>query len=166
MKNNNHKFLLLQLIFFFALWANISQAQQEINLTDIKIDTSKISELENSVKTIHNRNPELGIKQLDTLCSYYKQASKTNEYYIAKVKLGHCYNTLQRNYLAISVYENCAKYFNQKNDSLHLFHVYTGIGNVYFILKNYLKAKNYYELGINICNENKIPHQKFTAIKI
>lgn len=153
----------LSLIISLTFWVDVLYAQQEINLTNLKLDSTKINQLENCVKTIYNRNPELGIKQLDTLCSYYKQTGKTNEYYIAKVKIGHCYNTIQRNYLAISIYEDCAKYFNEKNDSLHLFHVYTGIGNVYFILKNYSKAKYFYELGLNICNEKQIPHQKFTA---
>lgn len=128
---------------------------------NIKVDTSIINALVKQTKSIHNSNPELGIKLLDSLCNYYLQLGKTNDYYIAKTNIGHCYNVLQKNLQAISVYEFCTKYFIEKNDSLYLFHNYNGIGNVNYNLKNYKKANEYYALASSFCNTNQYPHHKF-----
>lgn len=128
-----------------------------------KIDTNIVNTLVKQTKSIHNINPELGIKLLDSLCGYYLQLGRTNDFYITKTNLGHCYNVLQKNLQAISVYESCTKYFIEKNDSLYLFHNYNGIGNVNYNLKNYVKANEYYALAGSFCNEFKYPQHKFLA---
>jgi len=160
-KNRICKFLLQIVTVVICLL--VSQNSFCQNQSAATIDTSIINSLEAKTKSIHYSNPALGIKLIDSLCAYYKNYGKQKEYYIAKLNLGHCYNVQQKSYQALSIYEDCFKYFIIQNDSLHLFHVYTGIGNVNFGLKNIEKASYYLGAAIPICDERMYPHHKFLA---
>ena len=145
------KYIILILLCYINLvCVSIVDAQQCTVV--LSKDTGIIRALEVKTKSIHNSDPELGIKLVDSLCSYYKQYNKTNEFYVAQLNLGDCYNVMQKNYQVLSIYETCSKYFNKVNDSLHLFNVYTGIGNINFAMRNLQKAATYYRLAIQYCN--------------
>lgn len=140
---------------------NYSFSQAQVAKTIV--DTAIIKNLEKKTKDIYNNDPQLGIVLIDSLCKIYKANNLTEDYYQSRIKLGHCYNVLQHHYKAIGIYEDCANYFKERNDSLYLMHVYSGIGNVNFGLKNYAKAKEYFALALNICSEKKYPHHKVLA---
>jgi len=161
-KNRIRNFLLQFATVLLCLFLSINSFCQNV-ATKTPIDTNIINSLEAKTKSIHYGNPELGIKLIDSLCAYYKQYGRQNEYYIAQLNLGHCYNVQQKNYQALRIYDECFKYFIKQNDSLHLFHVYTGIGNVNFGLRNKEKAAYHLLAATQICDEKKYPHHKFLA---
>lgn len=144
----------------FCVNSAFTQSKDE----DASIDATVINSLEELTKSIYYTDPQKGVYLIDSLCNYYLRFNKTNEYYVAKIRLAHCYTFLQRDYQAINIYESCLKYFSQKKDSLRLYHIYTGIGNTYYNLKEERIAILNYNLACCFCNEVKYPHHEFLTL--
>lgn len=108
-------------ILFFNNNVYTQKQNERINVDSIK---KKALDLQFS-------NPDSAISMYNSLCDFYIRNKNLEEYYNVQIKLASCYAIQQKNNDALKLYDNCSKYFIQKNDSLNLYNVYSEIGRAH-----------------------------------
>jgi tetratricopeptide (TPR) repeat protein len=115
-------------------------------------------------KDIQYKNPDSAIILFSSLANYYKLDNNLDEYHITQSNIANCYLIQRNNNDALKIYIECSKYFKQKNDSVHLYTVYSGIAGIYYNLNDPQKIAAYLQMATQICNVKKFPNLKFIAI--
>ncbi len=128
-----------------------------------------IDSLQKISKDIQYRNLDSALMVFSSLSNYYKLDNNIDKYNIIQLNVANCYNIQQKNNEALKIYNECSKYFMQKNDSVHLYTVYTGIAGIYYNLDDGdkddgYKIVSYQKMAAQICNVNKYPNLKFTTL--
>ncbi|MFY7965986.1 MAG: tetratricopeptide repeat-containing sensor histidine kinase, partial [Chitinophagaceae bacterium] len=115
-------------------------------------------------KDIQYKNPDSAIILFSNLANYYKLDNNLNEYHITQSNIANCYLIQKNNNEALKIYIECSKYFKEKNDSVHLYTVYSGIAGIYYNLNDRQKIVSYLQMATQICNVKKFPNLKFIAV--
>ena len=144
-------------VVFCLLFCSSLNAQKRSN----KINVDFIKKKAISIQFI---NPDSAIILYKDLCEYYQNDKNLDEYYTTQIRLASCYSMQQKNNETLKIYEDCKKYFTQKNDSLNLHNVYSGIAGVCYNLNDSKKAIQYLEMAEKMCNANKHPNLKFISL--
>jgi tetratricopeptide (TPR) repeat protein len=132
-------------------------AQKQLNIANADSVKQKAISIQFS-------NPDSAIILYKDLCKYYQNNKNLDAYYTAQIRLASCYAMQQKNNETLKIYEDCKKYFTQKNDSLNLHNVYSGIAGVCYNLNDSKKAIQYLEMAEKMCNANKHPNLKFISL--
>ncbi|MFY7884134.1 MAG: tetratricopeptide repeat protein, partial [Dolichospermum sp.] len=109
-------------------------------------------------------SPDSAIIIYNKLIDYYKQKSNLDDLYVTQIKLASCLSIQQKNNEALKVYEACLKYYQQKNDSVNLSSVYSGMAGVCYNLNDSKRVIAYLEMASKVCNVNSQPKLKFINI--
>ncbi len=115
-------------------------------------------------KDVQYKNPDSAIILFGNLANYYKLDNNLDEYHITQSNIANCYLIQKNNNEALKIYIECSKYFKEKNDSVHLYTVYSGIAGIYYNLNDPQKIVNYLQMATQICNVKKFPNLKFIAV--
>ncbi len=123
-----------------------------------------IDSLQVQAKDMQYRNPDSAILLLTSLAHYYKLNGNIDKHNVTRLNIANCYNIQQKNNEALKIYVDCSKYFEDKNDSMHLYIVYTGIAGIYFNSNDSSKIVSYLNRASQVCDEKKYPNLKFTTV--
>ena len=115
-------------------------------------------------KDFQYKNPDSAIILFSSLANYYKLDNNLDEYHITQSNIANCYLIQKNNNEALKIYIECSKYFKEKNDSVHLYTVYSGIAGIYYNLNDPQKIVNYLQMATQICDVRKFPNLKFIAV--
>ena len=130
-----------------------------------KVEYKKvIDSLVKHSKSIRDKDPDSAIILFKSLSRYYKLDDNLNDYNITQINLANCYLVQQKNHDALKIFIECANFFKQVNDSMHLYIAYTGIAGIYFNLNDPAKIVTYLKMATEVCNATKYPNLKFTTI--
>jgi len=147
-------------VFFLSLLGAISNQLSGQNGSK----TISTTDYNKKISRFQYNNPDSGIILSNILCDYYKAKNNLDSFYIVQINMANCYNVQQKNNQALSLYDECSKYFIKKNDSIRLYFIYSGIGGIYYNITEDKKAHYYFRLANEVCNSKKFPEWKFTGI--